>query len=284
MRPNTPADVSILVGMPLTEEAYYLRIETSDWLGKFAGEPAAAESYWRRVYLPDVVTPVQELIASAEKLGAKVREGTLQNLCCATSQSRVVVVLAHWRGWEIAIDDLTPGLTRTDWLDRASSHSSPLARWLAARFRIERSSVVRSLEDSLNIELPEPSLDVRVHESPVTRKTRRRDEIDSIFEGMIQPGNRLELLDGMHSRESLETAIAADYDGILDLAACTSTVPGDYISRRRRFALRTISAPQNIRFDGLCFILGKAIEGLEDGGFSYTQTRALAIEAGRRAK
>jgi hypothetical protein len=94
----------------------------------------------------------------------------------------------------------------------------------------------------------------RILELAITRMSRRRDVIDYVFQGLLQPGNRLELSDGLHTKEETEVAIVGSFVGVLDLTVCTSTVLGDYIAARRKNALRTVqfSAVQELLWGAKC--------------------------------
>ena len=301
MPPNTPDQVSILIGVPLTRSDYNRRTHTSDWLSQYRDEADARESYWKEVYLPKIAEPLLELREKALSLGVHVATGTLAELARVTELSRVVVMMAHWKDSTVLSEDLMGPKERGPWLARCSHHSSPLAQWLAAHLQPERESPTRSwtkltpwalsarkkqelsvrdlLKQSLTIELAEenPSTGtVQIREAMTTRVARRREELDSIFTGLIRPGNRLELLDGLHSKETLEQWIAPTFDGVLDLASCTSTVLADYVSRRRKRRVRLIIAPNPIEFVATAPIVGSTLDLLAAGNFSYQEARANA--------
>jgi hypothetical protein len=280
MRLNTPDEASILIGIALTEQSFHERAHTSDWLSRFS-EPRAADNYWHDVYLPLVVEPIEDLVKKAKSLGARIAEGTLSALAQATAQSNVVIIMAHWRDFHIESEDLTcTGVD--DWRRRALLHPSPLSQWVAARLGQGVSSIAEILNGSLEVEFPPDDgkpREPRVVESLTIRAARRRDELDSIFEEMIKPGNRLELLDGLHSKEEIENAIAKDFNGVLDFAACTSTFLGDYVTRTRQHRLRVVQAPNTIEFVASAPIVGTTLDLLASGLFSYqeaaTQARRL---------
>jgi hypothetical protein len=279
MRPNTPGEVSILIGVALTEEDFCDQVRTSDWLNRFA-EPEVAANYWRDEYLPFVVKPIEELIGKARMLGAKMAQGTLPELKRASAQSKVVVVMAHWKDSHVEFDDLTSGVPREVWRQRASQHSSSIAQWLAAKFGEKGTSAIDEiLGESLNIELPEdtesPHL-TRICESEVSRAARRRQELDSIFQEMIRPGNRLELLDGLHPKEAVEAMVAPHFDGVIDFAACTSTILADYVAHRRRNRVSLVQAPNAIEFVATAQIVASTLELLARGPFSYQEARTHA--------
>jgi hypothetical protein len=299
MPPNTPKQVSILTGIPLTKKEYDERIPSSDWLGHYHGQPQAAASNWRKVYSPEIAVPMLELREKALSLGARVTRATLAELARSTASSCVVVVMTHWKDGTVLSEDCNGVKERDPWLARCSGYASPLARWLAARLQPERRtegwaqrvlaalsrrkkqelSVHQILEQSVTVELPEenpPPEFIQVRESMVTRAARRREELDSMFAGMIRPGNRLEMWDGSHSKETLEQWISPGFEGVLDLANCTSTILADYVSGRRKRRLRLVIAPYPIKFVATAPIVGSTLDLLATGNFSYQEARAGA--------
>jgi hypothetical protein len=255
-----------------------------------------ASAYWQDIYLPLIVKPIEELVSKANSLGTQVRPGTLNQLTSATERSSVVIVIAHWRDSQVDFDDLTVGLPRDAWRDRSLKYGSPLAGWLASRLEIKPSplltgwfspflskkqpdSVDKVLREALQVELPEEDQGshlTRVRESSVTRAARRRTELDLIFDGMIRPGNRLELLDGLHAKEDVEEAVASDFVGVLDFASCSSTILADYLGRKRKNKIRLVQAQNPIEFVGTAPILASTLELLSGGLFSYQEARLYA--------
>lgn len=225
-----------------------------------------------------------------------MREGTLGEVRHATEGCEVVIVLAHWTDSKVEFETLESCLPREAWLNRALQHRTPLARWLASRLEerpvsrlggwlsaLGRSRPVEPvyevLNDSLKAELPEEEAatnPTEVRESEVTRAARRREELELIFEGMMKTGNRLELADGLHSKEEFEAAVAPDFSGVMDLANCTSTLLADYLGSRRRHRIRFVQAPTPIQFLGTAPILATALELLSDGFYSYQEARLRA--------
>lgn len=277
MQQHTPDEVSILIAVPLTEAEFRLRVRTSDWLSRFS-DPEIATHYWRDEYVPFVLEPLKDLLKKAESLRTKVEDATLAALTRATTGSPVVVVMAHWKDSQVEFDDLSFGLVGEMFRERVSRFSSPLAQWLAAKFGEPGGLATEDILDlSLRIELPEEGKQMSmIRESPISRAARRRDELDSIFEGMIRPGNRLELVDGLHSKEAFEAAIATDFSGVLDFAACDSTILADYVSHRRRRRFGTVQAPTAIEFVATAPIVATTLELLASGPFSYQEARTHA--------
>jgi hypothetical protein len=270
---NTPDEVAILIGVALTEQGFLDRVKTSDWLSRFC-DPEAAANYWLDVYQPLVVDPIEELIATAQSLRARIEAATLEALREVTLHSRVVVVLAHWRDSPIEREDIFSEGSEA-WGERAAAEGSALARWITDR--LGHSPIEEILNESLHAELPpENTSQTRVVESARVRASRRRDELDRIFVGMLRPGNRLELLDGLHPKEAVESAIAVDFEGVLDFTSCTSTYLADYVSRARKRKIRIVEAPNPIEFVASAPIIATTLELLSEGLFSYQEAATEA--------
>jgi hypothetical protein len=121
-----------------------------------------------------------------------------------------------------------------------------------------------------------------VFENAITRMTRRRAVIDSLFQGLLHPGNRLELFDGLHPQEAVEAAITPDFAGTLDLTTCTSMPLADHISAARRFVPRVVhfDEPQQPEWAAGCLKLTMELIGI---GRDYLKARAEAVEIMRMA-
>jgi hypothetical protein len=135
------------------------------------------------------------------------------------------------------------------------------------------------LREALDADIDEPRLDDAVDEvaeHPVTRSARRRDALDALFQGLLRPGNRLELYDGLHSKEAVEAAIAPTFEGVIDLTTCTSTVLADHVSAKRRFRLRTIQFPtvQDVLWGANC--VKAALQIQHTTGVTYQEARQIA--------
>jgi hypothetical protein len=78
------------------------------------------------------------------------------------------------------------------------------------------------------------------YELVATQQARRRDLLDGWLHGLIEPGNRLELFDGLHARSEISHAISPEFTGVLDLTICTSTYLGDYLGRAAAQRFRTV--------------------------------------------
>ncbi len=250
MTPNTPADVSIASTVPLSREEFGERLGDSDWLSRYRSfDPGQIDGFWRDDYLPMVVEPFQELSEEAARLGVNVTKcATLSTLGELTERSRIVVLFTHWKGSAIVFDDLISPDPLRELMERAATDNGDLAKYILTRLRTRRgiksqspwrrmgswlstalggereespsATVLEVLNDALLAPLPIETVGadgLQILESEVSREARRRDEMDELFAGLLRPGNRLELFDGMQPKRRVEETIAPAFDGVLDL-------------------------------------------------------------------
>jgi hypothetical protein len=65
------------------------------------------------------------------------------------------------------------------------------------------------------------------------RRARNRDRVDGHFAGLIAPGNRIELSDGLHTAQAIIDRIPRRFAGLVDLTVCNSVLLGELIKRQR---------------------------------------------------
>jgi hypothetical protein len=309
---------SLLVGVPVAYAEFLSRVSGSDWLSKFndpgLGEKKRRESLfarWQSEYSVHVAEPLQDLIQTASELGMIVRTGaTLESIREVTDACRVVVLYAHWKGPEIVGDDFVAPIDVRQFARRAAADQTPLGAWLRPRLThlcVDGNvshMIRRSIWDWFTSKSPSPSIrDVLsdamsraadddwstsdgvdcVLESEVTSLARRRDELDHLFRDLLRPGNRLELFDGLHSKEEVDSALSQSFDGVLDLTTCTSTVLADFLGRQRYQRVRTVQFPavQEPRWAARCLQLTLRLFAEQD--VPYQEARALATAMMERA-
>jgi hypothetical protein len=290
MNPGSLADTGILIAVPLTQMEFRQRVQMSDWLGKFlppdiAGEglEAAIDERWRTAYSPLIAEPLQELVDLALRGGAEVRPmAGLADLVAMTREKHLVILFAHWKGPEVLYDDLIQPSDYDAFLSQAAQSSTSLGKWIASELRKRRSDASHdTLLNILNEALDECLSSIGdggsiVLEHAVTRNAQRREELEQLFPGFLRAGNRLELFDGLHSKEVVESQVAPDFRGILDLTACTSTVLADYIAARRRHQLRTVQFPDVLEFIWAAKAVAGALQLTSSGNFDYLEARNIA--------
>jgi len=271
-----------MFGVPVDDAEFELRMPSSDWLSKFWGETPPAER-WRKDYQPYVAAHLVALIEKAERLGVKAVRGTTLDLFReATGTNDLIILFAHWKGFEVIVDDLARPNERAVYAERAAGSHTPLARSLQRELASRDDRTVREIlagavyGNGLEPEKLEAGID-RIYESELTARTRRRDELDALFKGLLRPGNRLELFDGLHCSEAVESSIAPEFRGILDLTVCTSEVLGDYIGSRRRAAVRTVQFPevQDFGWASLCVEIALQMHLVD--GIPYLEARMHAM-------
>src|SRR5262245_43842058 len=157
-----------------------------------------------------------------------------------TRTHRIVIVVSHWKGPELHLDDLLSGDVEAI-RSSISMARHPEAALLLARVQRERpgkaAELMRVLSGFLNDQAkqnakpkkrPDGFTEVMTLQ---TAKAEIRERMDGWLEGYLEPGNRLELFDGIHSREAIEKSISPAFRGVLDLTTCTSTYLSDYVDR-----------------------------------------------------
>ena len=168
---------------------------------------------------------------------------------------------------------------------RAQNEISPSRQGFVQRVRLALKrpkpiSLVQILSEAVTSSLNEtdPSNRLSVLESDDTRFARQRDHLDSMFKGLLRPGNRLELFDGLHSKESVEEALSTHFEGVLDLTSCTSTILGDYLGAKRKHRMRTVqfNSVQEVLWGSRCVSLALRIHAEQN--ISYQQARLLASQ------
>jgi hypothetical protein len=249
--------------------------------------------------------PLQELIATAAKMGVLVcSRSDLVTITRLTTEYQIVVLFAHWKGSEILNSDFILPIHLDHFIERVHGDQSLIGSWLKAHLKMLDGSEDREaprrrfLNQWLRLLRRQPlslrevlsegmALSARrrptdaggvdyLLEAENARIARVRDHFDSIFEGLLRPGNRLELFDGLHSKEAVESAVSPEFDGIIDFATCTSTVLGDYIAAKRKHKLRTVQFPTVQEFLWGAKCVGLTLQLLREHGLSYLQARKIA--------
>jgi hypothetical protein len=296
--------IQLLCGVPTSKAAFAARVGTSDFLRKYRTASDAEhvmgeiDRAWQNDYSPLIADPLALLIRSAQELRIEVdTDANLTALKAATSNKRVVIILSHWKGPEIVADDLLSQVGKAAFAARPKNLRNAFGRWLAAE--LGRSPSVKSLwpfanarvltlteilNQALSVRLEETNVLVdRVLEQPQTLSARRREILDMTFDGLLTPGNRLELFDGLHSKEQIETAIAPNFDGILDLTTCTSAYLADYIGGKRHHRFRIVQFPTVQEPLWTVLYLKATLDLAVTGGLPYLVARDRALATLRDA-
>jgi hypothetical protein len=207
----------------------------SDYVGRSAAVGSAA-AIWSGG-LSRVAKAIGSLAESATEFGVRVvLNARRQDLSELFKGCRVVTVLGHWRGPEIASRDLLlPPLElarrlsagddeclallgqglRKDWLDVVAK---------GADDRQRRSRLAELLDERLGREpaLMRPPDGASWHMDAETLRHMNRAALDAVLPDGLVPGNRLELYDGLHAPDVIAGAVPETWAGIADLSSCQS--------------------------------------------------------------
>lgn len=306
-----PEQIIILIAVPLNFTEFSLRVCISDWLAKFhqphltpAEQQDALRISWEEEYHPQVASPFQDLIQQARRLGVEVlTRATIADIGKASAADKeVIIIFSHWKGPEILAADLRENLDRKALEHLVGCQEGALARRIQVELgkldapskqalsmrmlhwfcsRISRSP--RSIQDILSAATSETLAEKaeaidEIVESRSISQARCRDSLDLLLNGFITPGNRLELFDGMFSKEAVDRAISKDFKGVLDLTMCASTYLSDYISARRRQDIRTVQFPTVQKFAWAARCVGVTLEIAVREELSYQKARLLATQ------
>lgn len=275
-------NVALLVCLPVEHQRFLEQLPASDYLKKYSLEPERA---WATTYLPQVAEPLQRLISRARKLGAKVGSHvTLQALRDATASCRVVILVSHWKGCKLTIDDLLSE-DKAEYLTCLKGTTGSASRYLEQH--LLRDSIVGAISrfidsDDPILNDPDPN-GFTVVSDALTVCTERRDTVDALMSGLVKPGNLLELSDGLYTRHVLSEQIDQRFTGVLDVAACNSSVLADYLDRVARGRFRIVQFPDVLDPELSCEALHLTFDLINEHGIAYpiARTRALKFVASK---
>ncbi len=305
--------MALLFAIPVTREEFLSRAADSDWLSRDHSEslgpgtlPVDNEETPVTRYCSQVLPVLNDLLEYASEVKVEVIcRATLESLRSATEKFDVVTLLAHWKGAEVISKDIVTGADKRDFAMRVKDDMTPLGQWLFRRLSEPESarvgkkaglaqwlglrsksvspqdrSVKDVLNDALSVDMPEASgaedgIDLTI-EHETTRAARRRDELDRLFDRLLNHGNRLELFDGLHSRDEVEAAIAPRFTGVLDLATCRAMVLADFLSARRRHSFRTVHLTHRLRPRWAAASVFATIHLVREKGLGYLEARLIA--------
>jgi hypothetical protein len=271
--------LALLLGLPAHEASFYARIGSSDFLSRYS---PATKHTWEQ-YFDQVGRRFLDLGNFASRLGFAVFwNAGLRELASATQDFKAVVVLSHWKGPGISHDDLVDQ-DIDKYISFLGGDNGGDVAALKARLEALRNPDLKGLTKALSTFLDnESSLnemlegEYEVVASPFAQRSANRDALDNMFAGLLRPGNRIELSDGLHDKETVAAAIAPKFDGVLDLTTCTSTYLSDYLGRiaRGRFLSIQFDNPQVAAYASL---LLRHTFKLYRSGTSYLNARRQAL-------
>lgn len=269
------SECAILFAIPTDRSQFNAQVQVSDYVRKLL-RGRESETAWRADY-ENVALTAQRLIDTAHHLGARVHEqATLAHLRDATVGCKVVVLFAHWRGAKIDRNDLL---------------ADPEVLWQKLRkhpcFRDSYAGDTLGVVDALNKaietlllldELP-PAVAAAAGHSRSIGQALCRDLLDEYLDGVLAPGNRLELSSGLCTLGDIDRAISAEFKGELDLALCHSEVVATFLDLRRGDRLRHLYWPNLLHPVPQLLKVAATMELLAKEGGSYIEKRLLLEEA-----
>lgn len=273
--------IELLIGVPCDWSAFQRAAQDPqrDWL-RHVGARAAAT--WRGRYEREVALPLSRLVREAQAWDFHViREAKLEDIAWATRRSEVVIVIAHWKSERVVPTDLICPRIET-FVQRLQG----MEAMLSLRLRLDEAKHARQITEILEehvaagVAPPTPSPDdaFPVIAHPGTLRARRRDEIDALFQGLLRPGNRLELADGLHDAQDVERSIDPGFEGVLDLTACQARVLANYVDRRRRGSCGVVQFERDVMPDVAALGVMRTLElCVQDRAVDYLDARTRAL-------
>ena len=271
---------ALLFGIPITREGFERSAKLgaqSDYMtGMLRGmNPALVwvEEYER------VARAAQQLVSTARDLGARVYEtATLSDFAAATNCFQYVVLFAHWRGAMFRQSDITGDIAAIfERMDQARLLSNIRSK------RRDPDALVDALNEAIAEMTVLDQLPGAIAETG--RRTRAlgqtlcRDLLDELLFGLTLPGNRIELFDGPHDLNEMESALWISFSGELDLALCNSVALATFLDLRRQNTVRHLHWPDLLSPLPQFLKVRKTLELMAAYGGGYIDTRLRVEEA-----
>jgi hypothetical protein len=271
---------ALLFGTPVSREEFdraCRRVPRSDYIAHVVGDNP--EEAWHRNYAT-VAETAQELITTARNLGAVIcREATLSDFSYVTAHAKVVILLAHFRGFDFSEEDFLSPVNSVVAAIEARSHPvlayfDPVPRDLSL---LVDAFNVAVMGRKLLSYLPS-ALDIAGRNSISVGRVLCRDLLDEALAGITKPGNQVDLFDGLHSLGAMEAALWRGFRGELDLALCNSAALATYIDLHRNNTVRHLHWPDLIDPIPQFALIGETLRRLSGRGGSYINTRLIVEE------
>ena len=222
-------DCAILIAAPLDKNAFF-----SDLKIGFSKNPCMARGHFAVIqccaenkvqlekgwdsYEKHVIPFIKNLIIDSNRIGAKIdAEATISGIMRAFQQAKVVIILAHWRGFEWSDNDFALGAW-TGICQRLKNPQGDLAKTLANLLQ-ERFGLT---SDAPRARMLAKAFDDFTTKSDLGSPEDIRDSLDKMFSDFVIRGNVLELRDGYHSAEEVAHVVPAEWSGIIELGVCCS--------------------------------------------------------------
>lgn len=232
------------------------------------------EEAWNRSYSA-VAAAAQALTAIASEGGAAVwPEATLADLAAASRRATVVILLAHFRGFYFSEADLLVPHDRI--AARIHERKYPVLEYFDPAPG-EAHLLVDALNDAIMgrrlLRYLPGSMETAGRNSGVLGRVLCRDLVDEALDGFVQPGNCVELFDGLHTPGEVEGALYEEFRGEFDLALCNSAALATLIDLRRNGRVHHLHWPDLIHPIPQLVLIGEALRRIERNGGSYIQAR-----------
>jgi hypothetical protein len=246
----------------------------------------AYEAVWSDRY-ERIVAAAADLAQVAEAMGATVvTRATLPDVSRSAALHDVVVLIGHWRGWVVSEPDFLVNAHDVVVRLRAAGLADIVPRRLVDFVRRRtRMPDCRELARRMNEALEQGRLlehgeahAICAVDHPALKAALGRVQLDALLDGVLMPGNRLELCDGLHRPETFESALPGQFRGVLDLATCSSVLLATWIKMRRDDAVQVAHTMDQV--DPLmCMIaIAETLRLVKAGAGPYTRAR-LDVES-----
>lgn len=194
-----------------------------------------------------ILAEAECLIELATSEGAAVfPRATLDDLSVASTSHALLIYFGHSRGALLAAEDLADF---DGWRARVRSYADhPVFGALdgcdsAREAAIELNTII--VRGSLLPLLP-PKVGEALADNKAMVQTIGRDMVDEAFMGLIQPGNKVEMFDGLHAPGRFVDAISPDFCGEMDLTMCHSIAVAAMLDIRRGGGVHHVHWPVSI--------------------------------------
>jgi hypothetical protein len=277
---NRLESCAVLFGIPVTRAEFDEQVVSaskSDYVrGLLRGR--IPDAVWNSDYAP-VGTAACKLISTADQLNVRVYQGaTLNDFKDATAYFRSVILFGHWRGAMFRKDDL---LRETDTIiERLRQY--PQLRGIRPS-SVDADGLVddlnRAIENLTILDALPKIIAETGHRTRAIGQTLCRDFIDEAMRGLIVPGNRVELFDGLYSLGAMERALYCGFSGSLDLELCNSEAFATFIDLRRGNRVRHLHWPSVVHPLPQILKVEATLRIMAQYGGDYAPTRLSLEEA-----
>lgn len=271
--------LALLLAVPVNWQAFQRAAydPQREWLRRFATEP---ERHWREGYADDVASPIARLAQDARALGVQVvADARLADLGRATRECDAVIVMAHWKGPAVGADDLIE-FRASVLANRLAQHGATAelaASVLQASSTAQASALLQAhVKSGSAAGAVAGEFTVLAHEGTVA--ALRRNALDAVLSGLLRPGNRLELGDGLFDAGTVEAAIASGFTGVLDLSSCQARSLADHIDRQRLGACGVVQFEGDLMPEVAALAILRTLQHCASGAPDYLAARQQALD------